>query len=156
MDCLARAGARHRARPGETASEIVSMAWKKRLRGDVLMEVLYPPADINVKRADEGALVFRLSRGTSSILVLGDANQAAQRAMLDMGIHPHADTLIVAGSDQDLDPVFIAWCQPRHIVFTGPRPSSSAWAHLMGQVEFIQEPTVRSSFRSSTTLDIGF
>jgi competence protein ComEC len=136
--------------------ESLAKGWIRTFRGGVRMEVLHPQPAADVKRADDGALVFRLSRGLASVLLLGDASRKAQQAILNEGIHPGAGTLVVTGSGEELDPVFLAWCRPHTVIFTGPRPVPSVWSEILFQAGGTFSPDLRSVFRAKEALRVSF
>jgi len=91
--------------------------------GGVEWEVLHPPAGLHSARADEASLVLRLARGRHSILFMGDADGAIERAIVQAGIEPAAEALVVGahGDRVGSTPAFLALARPQTmIVSTGP------------------------------------
>lgn len=65
--------------------------------GDALLTFLYPFADSEIKDGNESSLVFRVQFGETAILMMGDAEQETETALLDRygSAHLAADVLHV-------------------------------------------------------------
>ena len=138
----------------EIPVETLFKGWTRIFPGDVKVDVLYPKSASNMVRADDGALVVRFSRGLSSVLVLGDASPKAQQAILGQGVHPGAETLVITGSGEELDPAFLAWCRPDRVILTGPMPAPSVWRDLLSRAGRRSSPVLRTIFRSREPITI--
>lgn len=138
----------------EIPVETLFKGWTRIFPGDVKVDVLYPKSASNMVRADDGALVVRFSRGLSSVLVLGDASPKAQQAILGQGVHPGAETLVITGSGEELDPAFLAWCRPDRVILTGPMPAPSVWRDLLSRAGRRSSPVLRTVFRSREPITI--
>jgi ComEC/Rec2-related protein len=69
-------------------------------------EMLYPPSELKVRRADEGALVLRQNLQGSVVLLLSDLDRHGQRLLLDQaqGQRLQAD-IVVTGVPQRSEPL---------------------------------------------------
>ena len=85
---------------------------------DVSANVLFPPRDLNVTKADDQALVIQLITPSARILQVSDSGDSTERALLKSPADLRSDILIkgqhrsgVSGSDEFLDAV-----QPKLII----------------------------------------
>jgi beta-lactamase superfamily II metal-dependent hydrolase len=65
------------------------------LSGGVEWEALSPSGDFVCRRADEGSLVIRISRGAAAVLFMGGADGAVEPSILRWPVEPVADILVV-------------------------------------------------------------
>jgi len=63
--------------------------------GNLVWEVLWPPAALKISRGDEGSLVMRVARFGVSILLAGDAGKAQEEAMQESGASLAASILLL-------------------------------------------------------------
>lgn len=93
--------------------------WK--LSRYVSAHVLFPPADFATSSADDQALViqFRI-RNTSRVLLMSDAGDATERALMANGVDLRADVIIKGqhNSGNSCSPEFLDSVAPRVIVAT--------------------------------------
>lgn len=118
---------------GETQIRRREVGWLEAEAADWQVEILFPKGSPDVRRADNGSLVLRVTRGLRSALILGDAGQHVQRQMLASGIDPAADFLVLSpGLDEvPLDPVFLSWAAPKTVVLSGMYYSDREWSELV-------------------------
>jgi len=106
----------------------MSMGDKGNWPGSVFWEILWPPADLHLVRADDGSLVMRVARFGVSILLASDAGEFQEKAMREGGASLAASILLLgrhgdAGATSDL------WLDA-----VGPKEGVvSAGPHVAGQ-----------------------
>ncbi len=64
--------------------------------GDLYWQVLWPPADVEMGRADDASLVLRIARHGASMLLMADAGPDQEKALLARGESVAASLLLVA------------------------------------------------------------
>lgn len=81
--------------------------------GDVYWEILWPPVDVDMARADDASLVMRVARYGVSMLLTADAGEAQEKTMLRQDASVAASVLLAgrhgnagATSDNWLDAVY--------------------------------------------------
>lgn len=107
--------------------EVISAGWQEEWPGGMFAEALYPPVSEGVARADDGALILRISRGVRAALILGDASQKAQENLLQHGPSPGAHVLIASGGADvpEPNPAFLEAVNPEEIRWISGIPPSS-------------------------------
>lgn len=90
--------------------------------GPLLLTVLSPGAEATQERwsSNDGSLVLRLDYGETSVLLTGDAEDAAEQAMMEAGLPLAADVLKVGhhGSAASTSPAFLAQVAPQVAVIS--------------------------------------
>ncbi len=83
--------------------------------GPAVMTVLGPPVSDALLQGNDRSVVLRLDFGQSSLLLTGDAEAAAEQAMLDEDLPLRADVLKIGhhGSSASTTAAFLAAVQPR-------------------------------------------
>ena len=91
---------------------------------DVTARVLYPPAKLRARAADDQALVTQLTiRNRWRVLLMSDSGETTERALLDSGEDLQSDIIIKGQhhSGQSGSEEFLARVQPQAIVASSPR-----------------------------------
>lgn len=106
-----------RCRSGRVPIRAVGRGMSLRFRDGVTVEVLHPPADwpSDGPLADnDGCVVARVRYGSTALLLLGDAQEAAIASMLRARLDLRADVLKVShhGSRNGLPPGLLEACRP--------------------------------------------
>jgi competence protein ComEC len=88
--------------------------------GDVEFNVLWPPAAVqpNEPSRNNDSIVLQVSYGKRKILLTGDIEKGAERALLQSAIELHADVVKVPhhGSKSSSTPAFVTATQPRFAI----------------------------------------
>ncbi len=91
--------------------------------GSLFWEVLWPPADLRLAAADDGALVLRVARFGVSVILAGDLGGAQEPALIGTGRSP-AGAVLVVGRHGDRTATSAAWLaavRPREaLISSGP------------------------------------
>jgi competence protein ComEC len=106
-----------------TQSQLVTIHAGDVIRyGDVAIEVLWPPAAVNANEPSRNndSVVLRLSLGKRSILLTGDIEKSAERALLASANHLQADVVKVPhhGSKSSSTMPLIAATQPKFAIIS--------------------------------------
>jgi competence protein ComEC len=98
--------------------------------GDVAVSVLWPPAG-GEKSTNNDSIVLRIQYGERSVLLTGDIEQAAERALLTSQQELHADVIKVPhhGSRTSSTEAFVAATQPRLAIISVGRSSRFGHPH---------------------------
>ncbi len=89
--------------------------------GNLFWEVLWPPPDVPMARADDASLVMRVARFGVSVLLTADAGEEQERAMIRAGESPAASVLL-AGRHGDAGATSGPWLdavRPGDVVVSG-------------------------------------
>jgi len=73
--------------------EAVSQGWRQKLGQIADLELLWPPADLHPKTANDSSLVLSIRVGSQRVLLNGDIQQQAITSLLARGIDLHADVV---------------------------------------------------------------
>jgi competence protein ComEC len=116
--------------------------------GDVSVNVLWPPA-IGEKSANNDSVVLRIQYGERSILLTGDIEQAAERALLVSQQQLHADVIKVPhhGSKTSSTEDFVVATKPQLAIISVGRNSRFGHPH--------QEVVERWETHGATVLTTG-
>jgi competence protein ComEC len=130
-----------------TYSEMIQAADVIRF-GDVKVDVLWPPADGD-KWTNNDSLVLRIQLGNHSILLTGDVEQAAERALLASQQQLRADVVKVPhhGSKTSSTEGFILATKPNVAIISVGRNSRFGHPH--------KEVVERWRFNGATVLTTG-
>jgi competence protein ComEC len=98
--------------------------------GEVSVDVLWPPAG-GEKSTNDDSIVLRIQYGERSILLTGDIEQAAERALLTSQQQLHADVIKVAhhGSKTSSTEAFVTATKPQLAVISVGRNSRFGHPH---------------------------
>ncbi|HEU4836294.1 MAG TPA: DNA internalization-related competence protein ComEC/Rec2 [Pyrinomonadaceae bacterium] len=98
--------------------------------GDVAVSVLWPPAG-GEKSTNNDSIVLRLQYGERSILLTGDIEQAAERALLTSNSPLHADVIKVPhhGSKTSSTEAFVVATKPQFAIISVGRSSRFGHPH---------------------------
>ncbi|NLB66238.1 MAG: DNA internalization-related competence protein ComEC/Rec2 [Lentisphaerae bacterium] len=88
--------------------------------GAMYWEVLWPPAGVAMKRADDASLVMRVARFGSSILLTADAGEEVERELIASGAELAAPVLLVArhGDESATSELWLDAVRPREAVIS--------------------------------------
>lgn len=88
--------------------------------GNSSIEVLGPPCEAPFEKVNDQSLVLMLRHGSHSILLMGDAESAAERELLTSGLGLHAEVVKVGhhGSATSSTPAFVEAVGASHAVFS--------------------------------------
>lgn len=91
------------------------------LTGDVILRVLYPPADLVSSSADDKALVVMIEAGQERVLFTSDAGFRTEQWLLTHEPDLHADFLVRGWPSRDLSgtPDFFSAVNPRAVINAG-------------------------------------
>ena len=78
--------------------------------GRMAWEVLWPPPELGIHRADDAALVLRVARFGAAVLLSGDAGGETEAALQETG-RPPAAAVLVAGRHGDASATSAAWLE---------------------------------------------
>jgi competence protein ComEC len=91
--------------------------------GDLFWEILWPPENLGMARADDASLVMRVARYGASILLTADAGGPQEKDLLGQGV-PVAAPVLLAGRHGDAEASTAAWLdavRPRDVLISsGP------------------------------------
>ncbi|MFO7664686.1 MAG: DNA internalization-related competence protein ComEC/Rec2 [Chloroflexota bacterium] len=111
----------HVTRAGETVD----------LGGGVSLEILHPDRSFRRDSQNEASVVARLTYGELAVLLTGDAEAAAEKAMLDGGHVLEAIVLKAGhhGANASSSESFLAAVRPRYIIISAGRDNSYGHPH---------------------------
>ena len=86
------------------------------LSGGATWEVLHPAADFRARRADDRSLVFRLVRGPSALLFMGQAGALVENLLLQQPGRPAAAALLVLNHAAMPSAAWLQAVAPRDVI----------------------------------------
>jgi competence protein ComEC len=129
-------------------------------RGDTMgpWQVLYPPPESALTRAEDNALVLRGEFSGTRVLLLSDLSHAGQNALLNLGADIHADIVVASlpGDGEPLSDPLLNAIQPRAIIVADSQEPANKKAgyKLKRRLEHHNLPILYTSASDAATLSL--